>query len=242
MLFISCCAVTLLTVNDRIPTFMPILSINHLNITMKQLLLVATLFLAAAFTHRPANSIRLPETITGAERKALLDDFERTKDRFLHDVTGLSEAQLNFKADSTRWSIAQCIEHIALAESLIWQWQQSMVKLPADPSKKSEVKVTDEQLMKGLIDRSKKFKAPEALEPVGKFPNTGAAIQAFTSRRDSTINYIKITQDDLRNHFSMHPAFGMIDTYQLLLLLAGHSERHTLQIEEVKASAGYPHQ
>jgi DinB superfamily len=221
---------------------MIILSFNHLNTSMKQLLLATTLFFAASFTHRPANTIHLPETITGPERKAALDDFERTKDRFLHDVTGLTEAQLNFKADSTRWSIAQCIEHIALAENLIWQWQQSMVKQPADPSKKSEVKITDEQIMKGVIDRSKKFKAPEMLEPVGKFPSTAAAIQAYTSRRDSTITYIKLTQDDLRNHFTKHPAFGMIDTYQLLLLLAGHSERHTLQIEEVKASPGYPRQ
>ncbi len=201
---------------------------------MKRVLLLASIFVAAAFT-RPA-----ADTITGAERKVLLDNFQRTKDRLLNDLKGLSAAQLSFKADTSRWSIAQCVEHIALAESLIWQWQQGILKQPAEPSKRSEVKVTDEQLLKGVVDRSKKFKAPEMLQPVGKFPSTDAAIQAFVSRRDSTIAYIQTTQDDLRNHFTLHPAFGTLDTYQLLLLLTGHSERHTLQIEEVMASPGFP--
>jgi hypothetical protein len=46
----------------------------------------------------------------------------------------------------------------------------------------------------------------------------------------------------LKNHFTLHPAFGTINTYQLLLLLSGHSERHTLQIEEVKANPAFPKQ
>jgi hypothetical protein len=202
---------------------------------MKHLLFIA--FLVAAPFVRPTAS-----GISAAERKLLVEDFQRTKERLLNDVKGLSDAQLNFKADTSRWSIAQCVEHIALAENLIWQWQQGIVKQPADPTKRSEVKVTDEQIEKGILDRSNKFKAPEMLQPVGKFPSTDAAIQAYTSRRDSTIDYIKTTQDDLRNHFTVHPAFGTVDTYQLLLMLAGHSERHTLQIEEVKATPGFPKQ
>ena len=78
------------------------------------------------------------------------------------------------------------------------------------------------------------------LQPVGKFPSSDAAIQAFVSRRDSTIAYLGATKDDLKNHFTVHPAFGTINCYQLLLLVTSHSERHTLQIEEVKASPGFP--
>jgi hypothetical protein len=31
-----------------------------------------------------------------------------------------------------------------------------------------------------------------------------------------------------------------MDAYQFLLLMAGHAERHTLQIEEVKAHQNFP--
>lgn len=194
------------------------------------------LVVITAFTQRAAGPL------TDSERKLLSEDFQRTKDRLLTDIKGLSVAQLNYKVDTSRWSIAQCVEHIALAETAIWQWQQSVVKQAADPAKRSEIKITDEQIENGIVDRSHKFKAPEMLQPVGKFSGTDAALQAYTSRRDSTIDYIKSTQDDLRNHVTMHPAFGMMDSYQLLLFLAGHSERHTLQIEEVKASPGFPKQ
>jgi len=203
---------------------------------MKHLLLLATFFAATAFIHPTVESISAPE------RKFALDNFQRTKERFLNDVKGLSAQQLSFKADTSRWSIAQCIEHIALAENLIWQWQQGVLKQPAAPEKSSQVKMTDEQLMKAMIDRTHKFQAPEMLQPVGKFPSSEAALKAYTSRRDSTMEYIKTTQDDLKNHFTDHPAFGTLNTYQLLLLLAGHSERHTIQIEEVKASPGFPKQ
>ena len=201
---------------------------------MKSLLLLLIFVTSSIFSAK--------DTISDTERKMALKEFQRTKQRFLNDVKGLSAAQLSFKADTSRWSIAQCIEHIALAESLIWQWEQMTIAQPATPEKASEVKTTDEQLMKGLIDRSHKFTAPEMLQPVGKFPSTEAAIQAFTSRRDSTIAYISSTQDDLKNHFAQHPAFGTLNTYQLILMISGHSERHTLQIEEVKANPVFPKQ
>jgi len=201
---------------------------------MKSLLLLLAFVTSTIFSAK--------DTISDTERKMALKEFQRTKQRFLNDVKGLSAAQLSFKADTSRWSIAQCIEHIALSESLIWQWEQMTMGQPATPEKASEVKITDEQLMKGIIDRSHKFTAPEMLQPVGKFPSTEAAIQSFTSRRDSTIAYISNTKDDLKNHFVQHPAFGTMNTYQMLLMLSGHSERHTLQIEEVKANPAFPKQ
>jgi len=203
---------------------------------MKSLFLLASLLASTIF------SIPLKDGITDAERKFAMKEFQRTKQRFLDDVKGLSAQQLSFKADTSRWSIAQCIEHIALAENLIWQWTQGTLSQPPTPEKAAEVKVTDEQILKRMIDRSQTFKAPEMLQPVGKFASTDAAIEAYTRRRDSTINYISTTKDDLKNHFVQHPALGTINTYQLLLLLSGHSERHTLQIEEVKANPAFPKQ
>ena len=201
---------------------------------MKNVLLLLLFFSAPSFF------VHVNEGISEADRKQAVNEFQRTKQRFLADVKGLSAAQLTYKADTSRWSVAQCIEHIALAESMLWQWEQGVASQPATPEKAAEVKITDDQLLKGVVDRSQKFKAPEMLQPVGKFASSDAAIQAFVSRRDSTIAYLAATNDDLKNHFTAHPAFGTINCYQLLLLITSHSERHTLQIEEVKGNAGFP--
>jgi hypothetical protein len=201
---------------------------------MKNVLLLLVFFSAPSFFGH------VNDGISDTDRKLAVSEFQRTKQRFLADVKGLSAAQLSFKADTSRWSVAQCIEHIALAENMLWQWEQGVASQPATPEKAAEVKITDEQLLKGVVDRSQKFKAPEMLQPAGKFPGSDAAIQSFVSRRDSTIAYLGATKDDLKNHFTVHPAFGTINCYQLLLLITSHSERHTLQIEEVKANAGFP--
>jgi hypothetical protein len=38
----------------------------------------------------------------------------------------------------------------------------------------------------------------------------------------------------------VNPAVQEADAYQWLLFLSAHTERHTKQIEEVKATAGFP--
>jgi hypothetical protein len=183
-----------------------------------------------------------PGSLTPDERKAAVDYYLKTKAKLLADVRGLSENQLNWRADSTRWSVYQCTEHIALAETLIWQWIQMTEKQPATPDKRSEVKLTTEQLLTMMTDRSHKAQAPEMLKPVRQFPSEADAILSYSNRRDSTIDYIKTTQDDLKDHFITHPIFGTLDLYQGLMLLAAHSSRHTLQIEEVMATPGFPKQ
>jgi hypothetical protein len=203
---------------------------------MKKSLLFTLIILAAGFRNPGTDNL------SPAERKFAIDYFKETKARLLSDVKGLSAAQLNFKATDSSWSVAQCVEHIALAESLIFQWMQSVLKQPAAPEKKSEEKFTPESMIAAATDRSHKFKAPEMLKPEGKFPSTDAAIQAFVSRRDSTIMYLATTQDDLKNHFTVHPAFGTMDLYEGFILIAAHSARHTLQLEEVKANPNFPKQ
>ncbi|MGI8819654.1 MAG: hypothetical protein ACR2ID_02090 [Chthoniobacterales bacterium] len=37
-----------------------------------------------------------------------------------------------------------------------------------------------------------------------------------------------------------HPALGMMDAYQWLLFNGAHCKRHTAQILEVRADAGFP--
>jgi hypothetical protein len=183
-----------------------------------------------------------PGTLTPDERKFAIDYYEKTKAKLLADVKGLSDAQLNWKADSSRWSVYQCTEHIALAETMIWQWIQMTEHQAATPDKRSEVKHSTEEVIAMTTDRSHKFQAPEPLRPGTQFASEQAALNAFVRRRDSTIEYIQMTQDGLKDHFFNHPAFGTMDMYQALLFLAAHSARHTAQLEEVMASPGFPKQ
>lgn len=178
--------------------------------------------------------------ISKKERKFGIKYLTETKKDFLKAVKGLSEAQLNFKTAPERWSIAECIEHIALTETALFQMSQGALKKPAEPAKRSEIKVNEEQIIAKITNRSGKAQAPEFLQPTKKFPSTDAAIKNFTEQRDKIIMYLKSTQNELKTHFGAHPVTGTIDAYQVLILLSAHCKRHTLQIEEVKADANFP--
>lgn len=186
------------------------------------------------------------QTLTQEERDHAVAELEGSKKAFLDATKGLSPAQWNFKSAPERWSVAECAEHIALAEGYIFGLvSEKIVKAPANPEKRDAAKGKDEVLVKMLQDRSHKATAPEPIDPVKHGSMTPeASVKLFLDNRAHTIEYIKTTQEDLRDHLFDHPvpAIGTLDAYQWILLISGHSRRHTLQILEVKADPNFPKQ
>src|SRR5579883_1662201 len=179
--------------------------------------------------------------MTAAERSYLLEQLETSKKEMLASIEGLTDAQWKFKAGPDRWSVAQCAEHLVLSESYIFGATQQILKAPAVARPENSNAEYDKKFVSTIQDRSHKLTAPEPIAPSdgGKFATAADAARAFAAARDKTIAYVKSTNDDLRVHVAPSPV-GQIDDYQFLLLLASHSVRHTLQIKEVQASAGYP--
>ena len=177
--------------------------------------------------------------LTDAERKYAARLLQETRDDLVKKVSGLTPEQLNFKPDANSWSVAECVEHIAISENNLFGFAQMSLQQPADPSKRSEVKMTDEAIVKMISDRTNKVKTKEAFEPTGKFGTFEATLNEFKTKRDSNINYINTTADDLRNHYNDFP-FGKIDAYQTILFMAAHTKRHTDQIEEVLKKPNFP--
>ncbi|HET7712167.1 MAG TPA: DinB family protein, partial [Thermoanaerobaculia bacterium] len=174
-----------------------------------------------------------------SDQDEIVRQLERTQSLFLKSIEGLSEAQWTFKPATERWSIAECAEHIAASEPFIREMIAKAVANELTPEMLTAGTRHDEKLLKGLIDRSQKFKAPEPLIPTNRFGTPEAAIEAFKKERGETIKLAK-NAGDLRTHGDKHFLFGPLDAYGWFLFTSGHSERHTLQIEEVKADAGFP--
>ena len=177
--------------------------------------------------------------MTAAERAYLLDQLEQSKKEMIASIQGVTAAQWKFKPAPAVWSVAECAEHIILAEDYIFGGSQAALQSPAVPRLPNADADHDRALVARVKDRSQKATAPEPITPANKFATPAEAIQEFTIRRDKTIAYVKNTNDPLRVHAFDGPA-GKMDSYQFLLLLAAHSSRHTAQIREVQANADYP--
>jgi uncharacterized damage-inducible protein DinB len=184
-----------------------------------------------------------PVTLSPEEREFALKNLQTTHDKFVQSIAGLSQKQWTFKPGPDRWSVAEVAEHITVSESAILGLiQKQVMASPAAPEKREQVKGKDEMLLQKVPDRSHKAQAPEFLRPTGRWATEADLTKAFEESRKVTMDYVRTTSDDLRDHFFDHPMFGTMDGYQWLLLLSSHSARHTAQIEEVKADPNFPKQ
>ncbi|MGA7753586.1 MAG: DinB family protein [Candidatus Sulfotelmatobacter sp.] len=195
---------------------------------------------AVAQTVPPSAPQAAPTPLTAQEREFALQQFETTRDNFLKSIAGLSLKQWTFKPAPDRWSVAEVAEHITVSESTIFGLVQKAMQSPATPEKREQVKGKDQMILQRLPDRSHKAQAPEMLRPTGRWATEADLTQAFEDRRKANMDYIRTTNDDLRDHFFDHPVFGTLDDYQWLLLISAHSARHTAQILEVKADPNFP--
>jgi hypothetical protein len=179
-------------------------------------------------------------SLTNQERKVAVTILKETKSDILKAIKGLSDAQLNFKPAPDRWSIKECVSHITLAEKNLWDMLGATMKEPATPEKRTDAKISDEDLVKMVEDRTNKVKTTEPFQP-SKAPwqTTSETLTAFKAARADHIKYAKSTTEDLRDHFIQLP-FGWVDCYQFILFMSAHSNRHLQQINEIRADPAFP--
>jgi DinB superfamily len=179
------------------------------------------------------------QELSKTDREKGVQYLEQTRDDVVAAVSGLSDAQWHFKAGLDRWSIAECLEHIALAEDFLrMNVEQNVMKAGPGAPDRDYVKI-DGMVLAMIPDRSHKAQAPDALVPTDRW-TPEETLKHFLASREQTIEFMKNTPD-LRAHVTDMPPMGQqLDAYEWLLFIGAHSKRHTEQIDEVKASPNFP--
>jgi hypothetical protein len=185
-------------------------------------------------TWTPAQSGAGP--MTDLERQRLLAHMEMTSSWLIDEISGLSAAQLAFRRAPEEWSIAQVIDHLLVVSPIYWSDLQAAVKAK---SMTGALRNSDADLLWYGIDRTYREKAIAAEVPKGQFKDLGSAIAEYRKHHDRLVQYIRTTDDDLRDRFVSRQGS---DAYQWALLISTHEQRHILQIREIKRDARFPKQ
>lgn len=199
---------------------------------MKKLLLPVLLILLMSTTTSDYK-------LTDEERRLAVSELTNSKEHLLIAVNGLSPAQLNYKTSPESWSIAENVEHLAITEAALSGMIQQLMQTPADAANRDKVSMSDHEVLALIEDRSQKIQTQKPFEPSNKFGSYDASLMAFKDARAKNIEMAKTSTEDFRNRVQEFP-FGTIDGFQAVLFLAGHSERHVRQIEEVMRSPDFP--
>ena len=168
------------------------------------------------------------------DKQRLLAHLDMTESWLVSELDGLSSDQLTFRMSPDSWHIMDVVEHLAIAEPQYWQRVQDSMKQPAS-EKKPEA--TDAGILWYGIDRTNRARTGEARVPKGRFNSVQESLAEFRKLRATIRGYDATTREDPRSRMLLE---GNMDVYQWLLMISTHSQRHLLQIREIKAHASYP--
>jgi len=200
---------------------------------MKKLLLLSTIIFSMGIVYAQDGAI------SDEERTALVEQLKASQEHLISSIEGLSEAQWNYKASDSTWSIAETAEHIAIAEQGILGGAQ--MALQSDAKEMAEGATDKDGMVTGMLSsREHKVKTSPSMEPTGKYATPQDFIAAYAEISKATTEFAETTDAPLRAHAAPFGPMGDMDAYQWLLAIPAHCERHCGQIAEVLADASYP--
>ena len=156
---------------------------------------------------------------------------EESRGYLLQALAGLSDEQARRRPPAGGWSALECIEHIALSEARLVGFARSAGS--GEPPAASKAK--EAQLVAAVTDRTTKRAAPDPVQPAGRFATVDDAVAYLSAGRSATEAFATETGDALYAIAVTHPAMGLLNGVELLMLIAGHTRRHADQIREIRA-------
>jgi hypothetical protein len=169
------------------------------------------------------------------EKAKLLADLESGRKVLLEAVSGVTEEFAPRAPAPGRWSVLECVEHVAVSEDYLFgQIAASYV---------SEVAMINQQreslIMAVGLDRAQKIQSPDVGKPARRFSTLAQAVDHFQATRKRTLEFVENCTEDMRCKITSHPIIGTVNCYETLLMIAAHPHRHAKQIEEIKKQLGH---
>jgi hypothetical protein len=173
--------------------------------------------------------------MTTGERQRLIAHLEMTESWLESEVKGLSDTQREFKMTADSWSVEEVVMHLAIAEPQYWASFKDSLAKPVQTDFKPQA--TDVAMLWYGIDRTQRTTTGEARVPRDQFADMASSLASFRKLRGEMMNTAKETQEDLR---ARQYLTASQDLYQWFLMISTHSQRHIMQIREVKAHKSFP--
>jgi uncharacterized damage-inducible protein DinB len=157
------------------------------------------------------------------------DNLYETRNNLVKEITSLSYTQFNGRLGMNMWSIAQVCHHLVLVE-------QATIKAIAWGLKKVDNTQTERKNVQLVLDRTKKFKAPEIVEPDVEPFEVQSIIDLLNDSRKKLLTFLSTIEDKsiLTERSVKHPAFGELPLDQWIEHIYLHEQRHIEQIKEIK--------
>jgi hypothetical protein len=176
-----------------------------------------------------------------------LAELQRQSAQAVALVGGLSAASLNWQPNAgTSWSVAQCLEHLAIMNGIYLKALRQAVENNRDQLEPRKNPMQPSGWLMRLFVRYEepppklKLPAPRKLLPPSRV--TTEVLREFEAAQNGIADFAREWGDadlgDLRVKDPLFPLHLTADTE--LLIMAAHNRRHLWQAENVKKHAEFP--
>ena len=159
----------------------------------------------------------------------MVANLNASRDALIAALEGVSEDVARRSPGSGKWSVLECVEHVAVVEAYLLH---EIVNARRSEAPMINI-VREAVILERGLDRTRRVTAPEAATPRNRFATLSGALEHFQAKRAETIEFVENYTDDPRAMLAQHPLIGTANTYEILLIMAIHPHRHAQQIREI---------
>lgn len=163
-------------------------------------------------------------------------------------VAGLTEEQLNWKPASDRWSIAQCLDHLAVTSAQFNKLftaaiERGGTKWPVNGPVPYRPSLVGGWLIKQVLpETTRKFPAPKVFRPSDSSDIQGA-LEKYLNQQASFIRFVNdsanldYNKTRLRSPVTPLMRYSLADAYVVTVV---HGWRHLAQARRVREAPEFP--
>jgi len=163
-------------------------------------------------------------------------------------VRGLTEEQLNWKPDAKQWSIAQCLEHLAVTSRQFNSYFADLIegarlKWPTNRAIPYRPSLVGGWLIKQVVpETTRKVPAPKVFRPSDS-SSIHDALGMFLKQQEEFLRFVRESEGvdynraRLRSPVTPLMRYSLADAFVVTIV---HGYRHLAQANRVKATPNFP--
>ncbi len=173
---------------------------------------------------------------------------ERNNDAARELVKGLSEEQLNWKPEAKRWSIAQCLEHLAVTSRGFNRYfpqtiERARNRWPTSSSVPYRPSLVGGLLIKQVVpETTRRLPAPKIFKPADSSA-INDALGIFLKQQDRFLSFVRQSEGADYNRARLRSPVTPLMRYSLadaFVVTIVHEYRHLAQAARVRAMSEFP--
>jgi hypothetical protein len=180
--------------------------------------------------------------------QTVIAETEKTSEeagKLAHDLT---EEQLNWKPAPDRWSIAQCLDHLALTTEKFDPYftvaiARAREQWPASSAPKYRPTRMGGWLIRQLVpEAAKKVPSPKVFRPAETVAIDGA-LNHFLKAQTNFLGFVRLAEGVDYNKTRLRSPVTFLMRYSLadaFVITAVHGQRHLGQARRVRGTEGFP--